>query len=214
MTTDADPLLMLGLVMARATVNEAGIIARHRVEMFRDMGQVPTEELAVALLEESTSALAQGLRDGSYVGWLVRDAGQVVAGAGVHIKPHLPRVTHDGARVAASSVPLVVNVYTEPQWRRRGIARALMNTLMAWSAAEGFDRVVLHASDSGRLLYTSLGFVASNEMRWWPPAVPVRCRAARRPPQRPCSSATTVARASEECTGKASTSPGRAQSSA
>jgi GNAT superfamily N-acetyltransferase len=174
MNIEVGPLPMLGLVMARATVTEARIIARHRVEMFRDMGQVATEELAVALLEASTSALAHGLRDGSYVGWLVRDAAQVVAGAGVHIKPQLPRVTHDGARVAASSVPLVVNVYTEPQWRRRGIARALMNTLMAWSAAEGFDRVVLHASDSGRLLYSSLGFVASNEMRWWPPAAPVR----------------------------------------
>jgi GNAT superfamily N-acetyltransferase len=174
MSTEVGPLMVLGLVMARATANEAGIIARHRVEMFRDMGQVPTEELAGVLLEESTAALARGLRDGSYVGWLVRDAGQVVAGAGVHIKPQLPRVTHDGARMAASSVPLVVNVYTEPLWRRRGIARALMNTVMAWSAAEGFDRLVLHASDTGRPLYASLGFIATNEMRWWPPARPVR----------------------------------------
>jgi GNAT superfamily N-acetyltransferase len=170
---DVDPPMILGLVMARATASEAGIIARHRVEMFRDMGQVPTEELAGVLLAESTSALASGLRDGSYVGWLVRDAGQVVAGAGVHIKPQLPRVSHDGTRVAATSVPLVVNVYTEPQWRRRGIARALMNTLMAWAAAEGFDRLVLHASDTGRPLYASLGFTATNEMRWWPPARPM-----------------------------------------
>jgi GNAT superfamily N-acetyltransferase len=164
-TEDSAALTMLGLVMSRATVSEAGIIARHRVEMFRDMGQVPTDELASVLLKESTAALAACLSDGSYVGWLVRDADQVVAGAGAHIKPQLPRVTHDGARVAASSVPLVVNVYTEPHWRRRGIARALMNTVMHWSAAEGFDRLVLHASDTGRPLYASLGFVSSNEMR-------------------------------------------------
>jgi GNAT superfamily N-acetyltransferase len=167
-TADSATLTLLGLVMARAKVSEAWIIARHRVEMFRDMGQVPTDELASALLQESTSALTVCLHDGTYVGWLVRDADQVVAGAGAHIKPQLPRITHDGTRVAASSVPLVVNVYTEPHWRRRGIARALMDTLMHWSAAEGFDRLVLHASDTGRPLYASLGFVSSNEMRWWP----------------------------------------------
>jgi GNAT superfamily N-acetyltransferase len=136
--------------------------------MFRDMGQVPTDELASKLLSESTSALAVALADGSYVGWLTLDKGQVVAGAGVHIKPQLPRITHDGTRVATSPVPLAVNVYTEAHWRRRGIAQVLMNTVLHWSTTQGFDRVVLHASDAGRPLYVSLGFVATNEMRWWP----------------------------------------------
>jgi GNAT superfamily N-acetyltransferase len=168
---DSSTLAPLGLIICRATVSDAAIVARHRVEMFRDMGQVPADELATTLLEESTSALAVWLADGSYVGWLARDAHQVVAGVGAHIKPQLPRITHDATRVAASSVPLVVNVYTEPPWRRRGIARALMNTVLQWSTAQGFDRVVLHASETGRPLYASLGFVATNEMRWWPRAI-------------------------------------------
>jgi GNAT superfamily N-acetyltransferase len=158
-----------GVVIRRATAGDAAIIALHRVSMFRDMGQVPTEELAKQLLTESTSALKIALDEGSYVGWLALETQeQVAAGAGVHIKPQLPRITHDGARVATSAVPLVVNVYTEPRWRRRGIARGLMNIVMRWSMAQGFDRVVLHASDDGRPLYASLGFASTNEMRWWP----------------------------------------------
>ena len=137
--------------------------------MFRDMGQVPSDELASKLLSESTGALAVALKDGSYAGWLTHDGkGRVVAGAGVHIKPHLPRITRDGTQVATLSVPLVVNVYTEHHWRRRGIAQALMKTVLQWSTAQGFDRVVLHASDAGRPLYLALGFTATNEMRWWP----------------------------------------------
>ena len=161
-----------GIVIYRAVVNDAAIIAGHRVEMFRDMGQVPTEEMASRLLHASTLALAAALGDGSYVGWLAGDgADRVVAGAGVHIKPHLPRITHDGAGVASTAVPLAVNVYTVPDWRRRGIARVLMNTIMQWCEAEGAERLVLHASDAGRALYESLGFTATNEMRWWPGAV-------------------------------------------
>jgi predicted GNAT family acetyltransferase len=63
---------------------------------------------------------------------------------------------------------LVVNVYTEPEWRQRGIARTLMKTAMEWSVARGFDRMVLHASEAGRPLYASLGFLATNEMGWTP----------------------------------------------
>lgn len=153
----------------RAAIADAAIIAGHRVAMFRDMGQVPTDALAEELLATSTTALNALLREGVYAGWLAIDGShRVLAGAGAHIKPQLPRISHSGGRVATSCVPLVVNVYTEPVSRRKGIARALMKTLMEWSTAQGFDRVLLHASDAGRPLYLSLGFAPTNEMRWSP----------------------------------------------
>ena len=137
--------------------------------MFRDMGQVPSEQRASELLSASTAAIHAALDDGTYVGWLATTAeGAVIGGAGVHIKPQLPRVTADGLRVASDVVPLVVNVYIEPEWRRRGVARALMRAVMNWATERGFDRVVLHASDEGRKLYESLGFEPTNEMRWDP----------------------------------------------
>jgi len=152
-----------------ATAADAVIIAQHRVGMFRDMGEIPTEALGAELLAESTTSLVVWLRDRSYIGWLAIDEGSVViAGAGVHIKPQLPRISHDGARVVTTHLPLAVNVYTEPAWRGRGIARALMKILMEWTAGQGTDRLVLHASDAGRPLYESLGFEPTNEMRWFP----------------------------------------------
>lgn len=152
-----------------AVLADAPCIARHRVNMFSDMGQVPSQRLAAELLSASTAAIHAALGDGTYRGWLATGAdGAVIGGAGVHVKPQLPRITSDGARVAADAVPLVVNVYTEPEWRRRGVARALMRAVMKWATENGHDRVVLHASDEGRKLYESLGFAATNEMRWDP----------------------------------------------
>lgn len=150
---------------------DAAAIARHRVEMFREMGQVPTGALARELLDKSTVALAAALADGSYVGWFaVQDNGATIAGAGVHIKPQLPRIANDRKRIEVSPVPLAVNVYTEPEFRGRGIARALMHTVMEWSRSKGADRIVLHASDAGRPLYSSLGFKPTNEMQWFIPS--------------------------------------------
>jgi GNAT superfamily N-acetyltransferase len=137
-----------------AMVSDAAVIAGHRVAMFRDMGQVPTDELGSQLLNASTSALADLLRDGAYVGFLaVGNDQDVVGGAGVHVRAQLPRISCDATYVATRPVPLLVNVYTEPPWRRRGIARELVVALMRWAAAEGVDQMVLHASDAGRALY-------------------------------------------------------------
>ena len=135
--------------------------------MFRDMGHVPGDELARRLLAASVTALEPLLVDGTYVGWLAIDGdGRVIAGAGAHIKTQLPRIAADGSRVDFTDLPVIVNVYTLPEWRGRGIARALMNSAMAWGASRSFDRLVLHASDAGRPLYVSLGFEPTNEMRW------------------------------------------------
>lgn len=61
---------------------------------------------------------------------------------------------------------IVLNVYTEPAWRRRGLAELLMRRVLAWAREERLDRLVLHASQEGRRLYERLGFVATNEMRF------------------------------------------------
>jgi GNAT superfamily N-acetyltransferase len=154
----------------RCTREDAATIARHRVEMFREMGDVPTDDLARQLLEKSIRALATTLADGTYVGWFAIDGGgNVIAGAGVHIKPSLPRMSHDHVSVEDTPVPLAVNVYTETDWRGRGVARALMRTIMEWASAQGKSRVVLHASDAGYALYESLGFSRTNEMQWFVP---------------------------------------------
>jgi GNAT superfamily N-acetyltransferase len=59
----------------------------------------------------------------------------------------------------------VLNVYVKPEFRRRGIARDIMKTLLEWCREQGFDSVSLHASIEGRPLYEELGFRPTNEKR-------------------------------------------------
>ena len=106
-----------------------------------------------------------------YVGWLAAptdDPGAVVAGAGVqrrHVLPHRSP-SRAGRRIAAGRHAIVLNVYTEPEWRRHGLGELLMREVLAWARSEHLDRLVLHASEAGRPLYQRLGFAATNEMRF------------------------------------------------
>jgi ribosomal protein S18 acetylase RimI-like enzyme len=59
----------------------------------------------------------------------------------------------------------LMSLYVEPPFRRRGIARHLVATMVEWSRAHGYRDIRLHASEQGRRLYESLGFRQTNEMR-------------------------------------------------
>lgn len=52
----------------------------------------------------------------------------------------------------------VMNVYTAPEYRRKGIAKRLMEQLIAEAEAQELDFVELKATEDGFALYKSLGF--------------------------------------------------------
>jgi GNAT superfamily N-acetyltransferase len=86
--------------------------------------------------------------------------GKILAGGGIVF---VPWAGYPGE--ARTQRLWIVNMYTEPRARRRGIAKKLVNTMTAWSRAEGYAAISLHASDAGRPVYESLGFKTSNEMK-------------------------------------------------
>ncbi len=91
---------------------------------------------------------------------------QIIAGAGVHLRRVLPHPVKNAATFAHGRHGVIVNVFTEPEWRRKGLAGMLLKQIIDWSRDEKLDRLLLHASANGRALYERLGFVAANEMRF------------------------------------------------
>jgi ribosomal protein S18 acetylase RimI-like enzyme len=160
---------MPAFTIRRATVADTAVIAHHRAQMFIDMGSLP-EAQRDAMVRATSHYLATALPEGEYVGWLAvaEDDASVVAGAGLQHRRILPRAVHTttGIEVADGREAIVINVYTEPGWRRRGVARALMQQLIEDVRHMPVQRLVLHASDEGRPLYEALGFEATNEMRF------------------------------------------------
>jgi GNAT superfamily N-acetyltransferase len=105
------------LRIRRATAADLKLIIRHRTEMFRDMGH--SEEELAAMAVSGEPYFAAGLSSGNYQGWFFEDgSGRVVAGGGVTLIEY-----HPGPRDPTPRRPWIVNVYTEPDYRRRGLAR-------------------------------------------------------------------------------------------
>jgi len=150
-----------------ATAADAEVLAHHRVSMFREMGAVRSE-LEAQLRANSTAYFAAAIPRGEYVGWIGCAPGDStpVGGAGVQFRSLLPRPTLAGDGLLLGLEGLVLNVYTAKSWRRRGVAKYLMQTIIAWAAENGVVRLVLGASPEGRPLYEQIGFVATREMSY------------------------------------------------
>lgn len=127
--------------------------------MFREMGSI-SDSQQDALFEPTLSWIQQELAEELYLGWLAESRGQIVAGAGIHLRLFPP----GPSCMKIGKWGHIVNVYTEPNHRRRGIARKLMHELLKWCSTQSLDHITLTASDQGHALYDALGFIPTADM--------------------------------------------------
>jgi GNAT superfamily N-acetyltransferase len=100
------------------------------------------------------------LSDGRMSAWVVTAADRVAASGAILFVDWLPRPDGQPAVLA-----YVHTVYTEPDYRRLGLARRILTAMIAECRARGLPRLTLHASVQGRGLYEQLGFAPTNELR-------------------------------------------------
>src|SRR5215472_10169936 len=94
------------------------------------------------------------MESGDYLAWFAEAAdGLIAAGAGLWLMEWMPHRPGGPGRRGN-----ILNVYTQPAYRRRGLARHLMNQILEWERKREIEVVILHASDEGRPLYESMGF--------------------------------------------------------
>lgn len=142
-----------------ATVSDVAEILRQRRAMYEDMDYRDDSALS-SMVSICEPYLAGALVDGSFRAWLAFVADRPAGGGAVLISPW-PGHPYDLKCRRAT----ILNVYVYPEFRRRGVARRLMQTMIDWCRKENFAAVNLHASKDGRQLYESLGFEATNEMK-------------------------------------------------
>ncbi len=151
--------MSLDVLIRQATQSDIPEILRQRRGMYEDMDYRDTNALS-AMLSTSEPYLTAALADGSFRSWLALVGKQIVAGGAILINPW-PSHPYDLECRRAT----ILNVYVYPDFRRKGVARQLMQTMIGWCRKEGFAAVYLHASKDGRPLYEALGFEPTTEMR-------------------------------------------------
>ena len=137
--------------MRPANANDIPTLVELRKRQLMDEGEgVPPDR---HLVNYFTAAMA----DGSLAAWVAEEQGEIIATGAVCFYTLPPAFRNPTGRVA-----YITNMYTRDEYRRRGIATALLNIAINEAKARGCGVVRLHASVEGRSIYRKAGFTDSD----------------------------------------------------
>ena len=135
-----------------ASPRDAESLALLRSAMFRELGRVspmPGDQFEMA----SAAAFRARMEAGSCWAWLAETAQEPIGSTALLVFPRLP-----SPESAVLFEGYLLNVYTVAEWRRRGVAQALVAAAVARARELGLARVRLHTSPEGEPLYGAAGF--------------------------------------------------------
>ena len=108
-------------------------------------------------VEEQSRLYYQQAGD-EYAALLVYDGDRVIGTGGVSFYRVMPTYHNPSGEKA-----YIMNMYTAPEYRRRGIARKTLDMLVEECQRRGVRFITLEATEAGRPLYESYGFVKMND---------------------------------------------------
>ncbi|RYQ67105.1 GNAT family N-acetyltransferase [Bifidobacterium pseudolongum] len=121
-----------------------------RIRQLREEGATEDVDLRPALLDY----YIRHMKDGTFVAWLAVDDDRIVGTSGMSFVEKPPYFGCPSGRMG-----LLSSMYTDPRYRRRGIATELLRKVVDEAKAYGCGTVQITASDMGVKLYDAFGFV-------------------------------------------------------
>jgi len=150
-----------GYKIREATLEDIPTLIHMRRVIFIETMAIKNEGLLDNMDEAYLEYLRETMQSEILKGWLVETKdGSVVAGGCVLIH-HWPPLPYDFTLRQAH----IHSVYTKPEHRRRGLAKAILLTIIEWCRENRFRIVALHAEPESKRLFESLGFKPTTEMR-------------------------------------------------
>jgi GNAT superfamily N-acetyltransferase len=139
-------------IIRPATTADIDTLTRMRVDFMREMKSMGgfDEE---AFVEVTRRYFEEKLPTGEYAAWLAEADTEIVGVSGTVFWERPPTPKNMTGRDA-----YILNVYTLPAWRRKGIGTRLMETTLEAVRAAGVGRAWLRATVDGEPLYRKLGF--------------------------------------------------------
>ena len=148
----------MDLIYKRATSEDIDILTKTRIEVLRAANQLSDDIDMSEVEKESYNYYQKALCDGSHIAYLVFDGKRFVGAGGVSFFQVMPTYHNPSGNKA-----YIMNMYTNPAYRRRGIAAKTLDMLINDTENKGITAISLEATDMGRPLYEKYGFIKMND---------------------------------------------------
>lgn len=148
----------MNLTYKRATPKDIDLLTQTRIEVLRAANQLSDDTDMTEVEKQSYSYYQKALCDDSHIAYLVFDGTRFIGSGAVSFYQVMPTYHNPSGKKA-----YIMNIYTRPEYRRKGIAARVLDMLVKDSKHRGITAISLEATDMGRPLYAKYGFVKMND---------------------------------------------------
>ena len=142
----------------KATIADIDELVRTRIIVLRTANKL-SNDVDMSLVEkESYEYYKSALEIGEHIAYLVYDNETFIGAGGVSFYKVMPTYHNPTGKKA-----YIMNMYTNPAYRRKGIAYHTLEILVADAKNKGIDAISLEATEMGRPLYEKFGFVGMKD---------------------------------------------------
>ena len=136
-----------------ATLEDLDLLTSSRIEVLREANKLESSVDMSEFEDSSREYYKRALADGTHTAILVMDKGSFVGAGGMSYYEVMPTYHNPSGKKA-----YVMNMYTNPNYRRQGIALKTLDMLVKDAKKRGITQISLEATDMGRPLYEKYGF--------------------------------------------------------
>lgn len=141
-------------VYKRAGLKDMELLVKTRLEVLRAANCLDADADMTLVEQQSREYYEEALRADTHAAYLVFDGERFVGAGGVSFFRVMPTYHNPTGWKA-----YIMNMYTIPDYRRRGIAYQTLELLVEEAMKRGVKHISLEATDMGRPLYEHYGFV-------------------------------------------------------
>ena len=134
----------------RLTEKELDNFIDKRIHQLREEGAKEEIDLVPALKDYYQRHMAEG----TFVSWIALDGNTMIGTSGMSFVEKPPYFGCPSGKIG-----LLSSMYTDPDYRRKGIAKELLSRVIKDAKAYGCGTIQITASEMGVKLYTDFGFV-------------------------------------------------------
>ena len=146
------------LTYIKATIDDIDILTETRIEVLRAANKLSDDVDMSEVKRQSYNYYKKALCDGTHIAYLVFDKSCFVGAGGVSFFQVMPTYHNPSGNKA-----YIMNMYTNPEYRRKGISYKTLDMLVKDTKAKGITAISLEATDMGRPLYEKYGFKRMND---------------------------------------------------
>lgn len=147
-------------VYKKATIKDIDVLTRTRILVLRAANNLSADTNMSEMQKQSYEYYLKALKNNTHIAYLVFNENSIVGSGGISFFQVMPTYHNPSGYKA-----YIMNMYTHPDYRRRGIAYKMLDILVNEAKSKGINTISLETTEMGRPVYEKYGFVQmKNEM--------------------------------------------------